>query len=564
MMPRPLPSLLSTLICLPLMASAEGPVQRVGPTLGAATNFSQGVQPQTLQHAQALGLSDMRDGMRWSKVETVPGQFAYQGPRQSFPDAILQSGARASLVVNWGNPLYDDGNTPQSREALDALSNYTGNLVRTFPDLSSIEVGNEFNGTNFVRGPLESVKPSERASAYVAMLRAASEGAREQDQEMRILGGATHSLPGGWLWQVLDEGGGAYMDAIAVHPYTTPAEQFTRQIAVLRRHSELADIPIEVTEFGTSGDNRAASHLLRNYCQFALAGVVRAVWFPASLGDRQMVPLFTRQGVVTPAGSAFRQVQRLMAGRPVQDAAPDDPFTYGCKFGSNILVIWGAKRTLTVEATAKVFDAAGRAQTAPFTLSEQEPLVIELPDEASDVMTAIALDAHGIIADSFHQFHYPLEMEQPELDPFDRFARHGEKRVPLTTLPGQETAGTPWVPYRGAPSLRPVRLLPDSLVPGLRNKTPVEIVHLYEAPQDQAITLDALFRPAKRSEDGVTVSVRLNGAPQLENVAAPGQPLTVALQDLRLAKGDRLEIAVGPNGTAKGDVTKYRITLSKP
>lgn len=434
---------------------AAGPDKtRAAPSLGAATNLAQGVQPQTIGAGIALGMRDFRDGMNWARVESAPGRYDFNGPRRRFPDEIAAQGGQVSLVVNFGNPLYDEGNTPESDAALAAMADYAGALADRFPGLLSIEVGNEFNGVNFVRGPLAKVSPEKRATAYTKMLLTVAQGIRAVDAEKRILGGATHSLPGAWLWQILDEGGGDSLDALAVHPYTTPAEQFVRQMAVLRRHPGMRNLPVEVTEFGTSDRAEAGNHLLRNFCQFALAGVSRAVWFPANARGEKMVPLFTPEGRITPAGEAWRLVQRSMAGRPVRDAT-SDPFTYGCLFGENVLVLWGDPRAVTVAPMAQVTDALGRALPAPHVLSETAPIIVSTED-GSAVEPLVSLASGSRVADSFDQFAYPSGEESRAMgDGFDRFARLGTREIPLVTLPGQEAPGTPWHPYRGNPDLRP-------------------------------------------------------------------------------------------------------------
>lgn len=140
-------------------------------------------------------------------------------------------------------------------------------------------------------------------------------------------------------------GAGRYMDALAFHPYTTPPEQLARQIAVLRRVPGLSGMPLEATEFGDPNPATAPGTFLRYYCQMALSGVSRAVWYPLNPRGDGLTPLIGADLMPTPVGRAFATAQRLMEHRPATDAAPD-PFTYGCRFGASTWLLWGAPRAV--------------------------------------------------------------------------------------------------------------------------------------------------------------------------------------------------------------------------
>ena len=550
---RRLPLLLAALFGFAGYGAAE---TLTAPTLGAATNLSQGVQPALVDLTRAVGLTQLRDGMNWGRVETAKGRYTFATPRTRFPDVIAQAGSTVTIVTNWGNPLYDSGDTPHSAEALEALAGYTAALVDRFPAIDGIEVGNEFNGVNFVRGPLKDMTPLQRARAYVPMLRAGFNGVKETKPDLRVLGGATHSLPGGYLWEIMDHGGADYMDALAVHPYTTPAEQFVRQMNVLRRHPALARLPVEITEFGTPGAMRAPGHMLRNYCQFALGDVARAVWFPGNLRGEKMAPLFTPAGQITPAGLTFRLISERMAGRDVSDASDDD-FTYGCQFGEDVAVLWGAPRRLTLTEDVTALDATGQASAAPAMLDPVTPVV--LVSQGGAVKDGVTLGPQKLEADSFHQFAYPQGNElQAQGDSFARFARKAGQIIPLMTLPGQERSGVPWFPYRGHPDHRDIRLTADSLLPGADK----DIVHRYTAPSEKTLHLRADFTAGGRSADGILVTVTLRGEVLFSGAGGAQEKISIDLPDLQFQTGDMLEVSVNDNGTPKGDVSKYRISLA--
>lgn len=536
------------------------------PELGAASNFGQGAQPALLQGATGFPVLLFRDGLNWTRAERSPGIYGFDEPRLAYPLALQAAGARLTVTLNWGNPLYDGGDTPQSPAAVAAFAAFAAAVADRFPAVEAIEVGNEFNGANFVKGPLEKAGPEARAAAHVALLTATAQAVRAGHPGLRILGGSTHSIAAGYLWNVLDQGGAGAMDAIALHPYTTPAEQFTRQIAVLRRHPAAAALPVEVTEFGEPDDAAAPGYFLRNYCQFALAGVTRAVWYPLGPRDDGFAPLIDAGGQATAVGQAWRYAAGHFAGQPVADAAPD-PFTYGCRFGRDDLVLWGAPRALVPAEGVEVLTPEGLpAQPEAgggYLLSADRPLILHRSG-GIEIGRDAGLAAQAVVADSFDQFAYPEAEEfQAGADGFERFARRGGKEIALVTLPGQERPGVPWTPYRGFAQGADVRLGADSLLPALSGAgAPIEIVHRFTAAEAITVDLTGQVAPSAESEDGITLGVTLNGRTLLET--AGKAPAVLALPALQLQAGDRLEIAVGPGATAKGDGSSYRFTLRRP
>lgn len=534
----------------------------VAPTLGAVSNFGQGFVPARLEQALALGVRDFRDGISWQRSETAPGRYDFSDPRASYPALIAAAGADLSLTLNWGHALYDGGDTPTSAAAVSAFGAFAAELVRRFPDLDAIEVGNEFNGVDFVRGPLETASIAERAAAHVALLGAAAAASDAVAPEVRILGGAAHSIPGGWFGTVMGSGGAqlaaeGLLDAIVVHPYTTPPEQIVRQVEVIRDIPLLEAMPIEVTEFGSDDAGLAAGLLLRNHCQMGLAGVSRAVWYPLTDRGDGMVPLIDQVGRATEVGLAYRMAAAEFAGRPIEAWRPD-PFTYGCVMGGDTLVAWGEPRTLRPGPGVRVRDAAGRALDARgLALSMDRPLVLRAAP-GSDVLAGLRLGPQRVVADSYHQFGYPGA--DTSGDPFRRAERLSGRTTPLVARPGQEREGVPWTPYL-AGSEPPLRVTAQSLVPGGGPGRPIEVVHAIVMPVSATVDLELLLGTPDRSEDGVSVTVTLNG--RTLHAAAGRGALDVVLDGLALRRGDLVEVAVGPNGTAAGDVAAFRLTLRR-
>jgi hypothetical protein len=181
--------------------------------------------------------------------------------------------------------------------------------------------------------------------------------------DARILGGAAHSIPLAWFGALSQDGAAPYMDAIALHPYTTPPEQFRRQAALMREVPGFETLPLEITEIGTTDPAEAPVLLMKTYCQTALAGATTLAWYPLNPRGDGYVPLLEDDGTVTPVGRTWQLIRDTMQGRPLSDAAPD-PFTYGCRFGDRALVLW-ARRGRSCSTTRASPPSISRACRSP-------------------------------------------------------------------------------------------------------------------------------------------------------------------------------------------------------
>jgi hypothetical protein len=543
--------------------AAAAPAQEGGaltaPQLGAATNFGQGWQPEVLEAARALPLRLFRDAVYWADVEKG-GAFIHDGPRETFPDLLDAAGAGMVLVVNNGHPDHDGGHTPLTPEAVAAFARHAAEMVRRFPAIVAVEVGNEMNSRTFVSGPgWADVSLQERGAAYAALLAATAAAVRAVRPEVRIYGGAAHSLPLAWFRALFEAGAAQHMDALVIHPYTVAPEQLAAQVALLRAQlPEAADLPLAVTEFGTEDHAAAPAHLLKFYCQMALSNVETAIWYAANRRGDGLVPLLGPEGAPTGAGRAFQIAADLFAGRPVTPLAPD-PFTYGCRFGEDAALIWGEPRALRVNGV-QVYDAEG-AHLPPkqLTLSMQAPLVLVSDGAPLWLGETLALGAQEVLADSSHQFAWPGRVDTP----FRWLIRAGDEERAMELRPGQEKDGVPWTPYLGTSLDGVARAGPGWVLPSLPPSGPVEIVLRYEAPQAMPAHAKIHIGPSTRSEDGVTLRVTLDGDTLLDRRVIG--PEVLDFTDLALQPGSRMELAVGPGpSSARGDVTGLRLTLRRP
>ncbi len=527
------------------------------PRLGVSSNFGQGLSPDMLNFSRALPVTNFRDEVFWSHVERPDGGYAFADDQTTYPDAF---DAGVTLIMNNGHPGYDNGQTPGSDRAVAAFARYAAAAVARFPAITAIEVGNEVNSNTFVSGPLWTGDLPEKAAVYTRLLAATATAVRATNPDIRILGGAAHSIPLAWFSALIDAGALAYLDAIVLHTYTTPPEQIRRQIALLRDLPGLQTLPIEVTEFGRSDATLAPATLLKNYCQMALAGVTSVMWYPLSPRGDGLTPLLNDRGQITEVGRTYRLIEAELTGRSVRDAAPD-PFTYACLFGDDTLVIWGAARAISLTGPGLLArDVTG--DTLPsdrLMLSRETPVIITSQNAPIELGKTVTLGPQQVIADSFDQFAYP---GANGTDPFHRFARQKGQDIPLETRAGQDRNGMPWTPYLGTDHDGVVRAEAGQVFPSAWGPDAIEVIYRYTAATQIQVDLSIDIAPDTASPDGVKLTVKRNN--RLLGTRTVTGVQTMAFRALTLAPGTTLDIIIGPGPSAERDLTALRVTLRHP
>lgn len=526
--------------------------------LGAASNFSQGWNEALFQAAEKLPLRNWRDSVRWADVEKVKGRYSFGTPMTRYPQRLQAPGTRLTLTLNWGNPLYDSGHTPHSADALAAFRRFVTELVRRYPAIDTIEIGNEINGNNFVNGPVKDGGMVQRRAYHLAMVRSAAEGVKIAQAPVRVIGGSVHSLPGGFLWPLLEDPAAASLQGLAVHPYTTPIEQLPQQIGVLRRHAGLRRHVLHITEFGSQNAHTAPDELVRAYATLSSLGSTELDWYPLNERGDGFVPLLRRSGETTGVAQAFRLVTDRLASFRARDVSPDR-FTFVHAFGPHILVLWGAPRAIRVNpAEVDAFDARGaRLDAAHLTLDETRVLVLQ-GQQPLVLGRDVRLGCSSLIADSFLGFSYPADTEdQGSSAGFTAFVQRGRGKLPLETLPGQQREGVPWTPYLGLSDAALPRVLSDMVIPNPDG--PVFLEFLTERAGTLRVQGD--FATAHSGALGPKVAFSVDG----RSLDLPAQSSPVRVDRiLKVRSGQRLAFAVSWNQTARDSTARYRIRLFDP
>ena len=528
--------------------------------IGAASNFSQGWSPATFAAARQLAVPRLRDSLRWDRVERQKGVYLFDKTTTQYPELAARAGMRITLTLNWGNPLYDGGNTPHSPEALAALGQFAVAVVKRFPAIDTLEVGNEVNGANFVSGMVKEAGLAQRARYHLAMVNAVAAAVHPLRPDIMITGGATHSLPGGFLWPLTQADTRHALQGLALHPYTTPIDQLAAQIEHLCSAPSMSGHPLFITEFASQSPDRAGDDLVRAYSTFAALHAAEFDWYPLNPRGGSHVALFDDHGTLTRAGQAFRFVQSHLASYPARDASPDR-FTTIHSFGDRAWVLWGAERPLAItRPDVHAYDATGTALPAGALMLREEAPLILLSDAPLNQLP-VQLGCSSLIADSRLQFTFPDHGGMGStVDPFERFARKAGKTLALTTMPGQQRAGVPWNPYLGLASDPAIHLDGTSIRVG-SGRLPAEIVQRLSVVAGRPLRLRITLDPASQGPVDLILTIH-QGERTLAQRKVTG-PLTFD-DTLPADPAGSLAISLSSVSSGAAPAMRYRIQVLDP
>ena len=279
----------------------ESPDGVVSFHMGVCAHFGQqkGIPRLNLQQMKAAGITSLRDELGWGGVERQRNEYRIAEEQSQTFRLAAEMGVRPMLILDYANPLYDDGDRPRSEEALDGYARYGEYLVRHFgPAVRMYEIWNEYDiGIGMPQKYRKGGSPED----YVRMLQAVYPRLKAVDPQVLVIGGAP--TPGGvrngWLEQVVKLGGLQHCDILSIHSYNygersasrTPEAWLNWMSEVqqmLRKYNQDQDVPLLVTEMGwpthvgksnSTEPELSASYLARLYLLGRTLPYLRGIWW---------------------------------------------------------------------------------------------------------------------------------------------------------------------------------------------------------------------------------------------------------------------------------------------
>lgn len=231
-----------------------------------------------------LGVSGVRDSVRWEFVEEQKGTFRFDSHFSRYTDKLEDAGLDPLLTLGLFNANYDDGNTPYTEEGLAGFGRYAEEIIKRYGDrIAAVEVWNEPNGQGFSKGPA-----ARDPVNYARMVERVSAAVREETDDVPVFAGATTGIPLPWLDEAFDAGALAAADGVSVHHYPIDATSREGDLAGLQdliaQHTDGGTVPVWATETGWPTfyprDEAVIARDLPKLLAIELAsGVDRVFWF---------------------------------------------------------------------------------------------------------------------------------------------------------------------------------------------------------------------------------------------------------------------------------------------
>jgi hypothetical protein len=340
--------------------------------LGVCTHFSggKGQLNQDLKLIQDAGFNSVREDLPWKEIERQKGTLSMPPAFDTIIDRIIGAGLKPLVILDYGNPFYDNGDKPTSDEAITAYGRYAEFVAHHFKGrVNMLEVWNEWGGTT---GATHHGTPE----SYVKLLIPTYARIKAVDPTITVLGGAVSSqdLHGGWLKGMLNAGGISHVDGISIHTYTYYQEDPSKRTPdawkafVLETESDIRSItgkagyPLYITEMGwpnDSGPKGTDPEMTADYfAQILLMGrtlpFLKGIWKydfrddgPNKQDSEHNFGLITFNSQPKPGLAAIKGISSVVKTASFEESKDLDPSMAGVKFktadGRTGVAIWSRK-----------------------------------------------------------------------------------------------------------------------------------------------------------------------------------------------------------------------------
>lgn len=245
-------------------SAASPPLVGVAAHLGGA---SRAEVDRQVSLAQQAGVKLIRWEIQWKYVEREKGDLQLRSEWRYTADRIRSAGLESILILDYGNPGYDNGDKPRSQEAIAAFARYAAFIAAQFKGVVRYyQVWNEWNS---------GIGKTSRGSAadYAAVARATYAAIKTANPEASVIVGGFSSASYDSLVgygnrettfdELLKLDPNSFGDVLAIHPYVVykgkdwnNAAGFERLLRAtmkrIRAAPDTRNMPVFVTEIGWS------------------------------------------------------------------------------------------------------------------------------------------------------------------------------------------------------------------------------------------------------------------------------------------------------------------------
>lgn len=544
---------------------------------GVMTHFAHGWNPDWIPLASSISVTQVRDELYWAAIERTRGVYSFPAEYDRYMADLSAQRIAPLIVLSFENPLYDDGDTPYSDEAIAAFARYAVAVVRHYGrQIKALEVWNEFNGS-FAHGPAT----EDRAQAYLRLLRATYRAVKDERPDILIVGGATSGVPLPYWKKLIDGGALASLDVVSVHPYRYdfPPEGIERDVDDLRALMRTATAnplpPIWATEIGwfTKGsaapgdlaidDARQAQYLIRACALLLSAQVERSYWYLLRDYQGLAMGLFAdenKKRALKPAARAYATMVSQLRGARFQRRILTRPDFYALTFSTpaaeDVHIVWSlTPTTISTRDVTDGWDDQGRA-LEPVDHLEVGEAPVFLRGRLAGLPPAEG--SRDVVTDSQRDFSSAQGREGWSYGALPQ----GESTLRMLPTFSASDWGTSW---GGAYSY--LSLSSSGQHPSRDGAMPVAAVRRWQSSYNGQVRVTGSFRCGTQG-DGVGVSVSVDGQVRFRKLIG-GEPGRTIEEKFELSEkvhpGTVIDFSVdpGPAANIDFDATTLAVVITK-
>jgi hypothetical protein len=251
--------------------------------LGVNIHFTHPKEGEIEQIASA-GFTIVRMDFTWSAIEQTRGQYDWSA-YEHLLKTLQPHHIGAIFILDYGNPLYDDGLSPHTDEGRAAFAKWAAAAVTHFKNRNILwEMYNEPNIDQFWH-------PKANADDYVKLATEVGKAIRAAAPEEKYIGPACSTMDFKFLEACFKGGLLEYWSAVSVHPYRqTPPETVEADYGKLKQliaqyGPKEKSIPIYSGEWGYSSgwdkfdEAKQGKYLPRQWLTNLESGVPISIWY---------------------------------------------------------------------------------------------------------------------------------------------------------------------------------------------------------------------------------------------------------------------------------------------
>jgi hypothetical protein len=282
-------------LCLLLSISAyqasqkcQGSWTRHAHTLSIPEGFGVNIhftdpKPGEMEMIAAAGFRWVRMDFKWDTTEFAPGRYDFAAYDRLMV-ALERNGLRAFFILDYGNPLYDNGAPPRTDIARQAFARWAVAAAKHFTGRNIIwEIYNEPNIQLFW-------PPKPKVDEYIPLALAVGRAFRANVPNEKLIGPATSGIDFVFLEACFKAGLLEYWSAVSVHPYyrsdpEVAADEYCRLREMIARYGPSKQIPIVSGEWGYSSvwrglsEEKQAEMLARELLTNVANDIPISIWY---------------------------------------------------------------------------------------------------------------------------------------------------------------------------------------------------------------------------------------------------------------------------------------------